>query len=85
MWEQVQELGCLAAVGDEEQCVVLELGVSLLYHSPGRLSFLVEVICKEKTLTSRMSPKSPCAASQACIKLAATPMDLHVATSFCPM
>lgn len=84
MWEQVDELGGFAAVGDEEQCVVLRFALALS-HSIDNYHFLGGILDRIVILTSRTSPRSPCAASQACMKLAATPMDLHVATSFCPM
>ena len=42
MWEQVDELGRFAAVGDKEQCVVLGF-VSASSHSVDEHYFLAEV------------------------------------------
>lgn len=83
MGEEVEEFWGFAAVGDEEEGVALRIESVTGYfldHTERRIETEIKW-----QLTSLTSPRSPCAASQACIKLAATPMDLHVATSFCPM
>ena len=73
MREKVDQFGGLAAVRDEEQDVVLDSVVSML--------------CRESEKdepTSRMSPRSPWAASAACMKLAAMLKLFSVATVFLP-
>jgi hypothetical protein len=74
MRKEGEELGGLARVGDEENRVIL-MAVSKRLKAQGMGQALQ---------TFRMSPRSPCNASAACMKLHAIPKLFIVATVFLP-
>jgi hypothetical protein len=74
VWEESEELSRLPRVGDEENYIILV-----------RVSVPPQVLLEDGSgRTFRISPRSPCRASAACMKLHAIPKLFIVATIFRP-